>query len=66
MENCKGCYVQYICIYSQDSGTCPCAICIVKVVCREICQERKNFLMKIDTKRRKELQKGIEMERGNT
>ena len=63
--NCEGCYVQDICIYSQDSKTCPCRICIIKMVCREICQPRANFRMGVEIKRRKELRKKIEIKRGN-
>ena len=51
MTSCKGCYVQDICIYIEYSEACPCTICIVKMVCRQICPPRASFRARAEMKR---------------
>jgi len=63
---CKGCYVQDICIYIKYSETCPCTMCIIKMMCNVKCPERKNFRMESQIKRRKDIRKRIEIDRGIT
>jgi hypothetical protein len=46
IKNCKGCYVINGCIYKEHSTLCPCSICLIKVVCREICDEHLDFQIK--------------------
>jgi hypothetical protein len=40
--NCKGCIAEsypHDCACDGEADKCPCAICIVKVVCKQICEE---------------------------
>ncbi len=43
INNCKGC-IEDRCIYANNySETCPCIICLVKMVCKDICDDRVDF-----------------------
>lgn len=52
MIECKGCCIQNVCKYTIESKTCPCIMCIVKMVCVKACQERSNFRIRVSIKRR--------------
>ncbi len=48
MENCKGCYTEDMCAYTGYSETCPCIMCLIKVVCKKSCKERLDFRVRIE------------------
>jgi len=47
MEGCKGCACckdDIKCSFDMyDSSLCPCQICLIKVMCRDICEEYNQF-----------------------
>lgn len=47
MEYCKGCYVKHGCTYREYSTLCPCGICLIKMVCEEMCDEHVVFQAKM-------------------
>jgi len=50
MKNCEGCYIQISCVHIKYSEACPCIMCIVKMICREACDERVVFRIKSEVK----------------
>ena len=64
-ENCKGCryakvkyvIVTVVCVFArrQSEETCPCATCLVKIMCTRNCDKR--------VKKREELKEEIKHER---
>lgn len=41
---CKGCPVEGACSYTNYSESCPCIMCIVKMMCvNELCEEYRQF-----------------------
>ena len=43
-HNCKGCAVEGACSHSDYSESCPCIMCLVKVICvNELCDEYRDF-----------------------
>jgi hypothetical protein len=43
MRYCKGCYRRKYCFYIKHKDNCPCAICLVKGICSEMCDEFSNY-----------------------
>ena len=59
-NKCKGCHSREVdnCIflippyrYEAEIDNCPCMICIVKMVCRQICPPRASFRARAEMKR---------------
>ena len=34
--------------YTKEAAKCPCSICLIKMVCQNLCEEYKNFWWKED------------------
>lgn len=49
-KGCDGCCIQDICTYTIESEACPCAICIIKMICVEACDERLTYRIKLEAK----------------
>lgn len=50
-EDCEGCHVyKYLpdenCRWFREDSTCPCSICLVKVMCTDSCQLIKDYINK--------------------
>jgi len=43
MKYCKGCPVKDRCNYTEYSTLCPCRICLVKMICNNVCNEHIDF-----------------------
>lgn len=50
---CEGCYIQSTCMHIRHSETCPCTVCLIKMICKDICPERKEFLLDIESLNRR-------------
>jgi len=46
VENCKGCPVKDKCNYIEYSTLCPCRMCLIKVMCNDVCDEHVDFQVK--------------------
>ena len=50
MTKCKGCCSyndERICAVIKHSKECPCSMCLIKMICVEVCEERIEFYLKI-------------------
>lgn len=48
-DNCEGCYTHITngnltCRYVVNDGTCPCSICIIKVMCHDGCKDFDDYV----------------------
>lgn len=48
MSECKGCitYISGVCALAITDPDCPCFTCLVKVMCKTICDDQLDLLMK--------------------
>ena len=45
-NDCKGCNANYICKYKEiDNNSCPCKICIIKMMCKKACEEYSKVML---------------------
>jgi len=49
MHHCEGCYdfnpeVDYhSCALKNSDGKCPCTVCIIKMICKTVCEKREEW-----------------------
>jgi hypothetical protein len=48
MKNCKGCCIRKECLYIKHSKVCPCAICLIKMVCDASCNLHIDFQIQVE------------------
>jgi len=51
MENCRGCYSGrnrcFYVSYITNTTRCPCSTCLIKVICRFMCDDYEGFAVRI-------------------
>lgn len=56
MKNCNGCYIHEIhkhctirsfCYITADPVKCPCSNCLIKIMCHERCEKKRQYYQKV-------------------